>query len=181
MDESSDRSLDQESDRVRDRMIDREWSHLEIFPELDRDPPLIFRESRKWSLELCLLEIDELVGHSSSIEWDRSSELLHSIKSRSDMIDMSMSDAGSDDFLATAISEVRDTAIDTILILIRELESEIDDDHLVLILESHTVQPDLLDSSEWDDSKGFFLEMLGSIFVSSEIFLEGLLRSGKWE
>lgn len=85
-----------------------------------------------------------------------------------------MGDTDSDDFFATTIGEIWDRTVDTILVLISELETHIDDDHLIFIFESHTVETDLLRSTKWDDAKSSLLEWLGSLFRNMEKLLHSL-------
>jgi hypothetical protein len=96
------------------------------------------------------------------------------------MIDMTMSDTGSDDFFATTVGEIWDRGIDTILILIRKLDPHIDDDHLIFIFESHTVESHLFHTTEWYDTECFFGKWFDPFFFFSEKFPECLNRREKW-
>ena len=108
---------------------------------------------------------------------DRSiaSELFHEIVDRTDMIDMTVSDTGSDDLLPTTIGEIWDRTVDTVLVLISELETHIDDEHLIFVFESHTVETDLLRSTERDHTQCPLLEWLRSLLWDVEELLECLL------
>ena len=93
---------------------------------------------------------------------------------------MSVGDTGSYHFLSTTVGEVGDGGVDTELVLIGKLDPHIDDDHLILILESHTVESDLFHTTEWYDTEGFFTQWLGTLFFFSEVFFECLSRCEKW-
>jgi hypothetical protein len=93
---------------------------------------------------------------------------------------MSMSDTNSDDFFSFTVCEIRDRRIDTELILVGKLEAHIDDDHLIFVLESHTVETYLFSSTEWYDTQGFFFKWLCSLFWDMEELLECLLRREEW-
>ena len=180
MDEATDWSLYEKPDRVWDRVIDYEWCDLEVFSDLDRLIALILTKVRKLSSHISLFELDKLICHGSTIEGDRSTKLFHKIVDSSDVVDVSMSNTDSYDLLSTTVGEIWNRGINTILILIWELDSHIDDDHLIFIFESHTVQPDLLHTTEWYDAKGFFGEWFDTFFIGSEELLESLGRCEKW-
>jgi hypothetical protein len=95
------------------------------------------------------------------------------------MVDMTMGDTDSDDLFPTTVGEVWDRTVDTILVLISELETHIDDDHLIFVFESHTVETDLLRSTKWDDAEGASLEWFWSLFGDMEEFFHRLNRSEK--
>jgi hypothetical protein len=61
------------------------------------------------------------------------------------------------------------------LVLISELEPHIDDDHLIFVLEAHTVQSHLLSSTEWDHTKCSLFERLRTLLWDMEELLECLL------
>jgi hypothetical protein len=63
-----------------------------------------------------------------------------------------------------------------VLILIGKLESHVDDEDLVFVLEDHRVQPDLFTSSEWYDSECAFFEGFDSLFWECEVLLQCLCR-----
>ena len=109
MDESTDGRLDEESDRVRDRVIDDEWSYLEVLPDLDWLIACIFAKIGKSRSHISLLELDEFISHRSCIERCTSSELFHEIVDSSDMVDMTVSDTGTDDLLPTTVGEIRNS------------------------------------------------------------------------
>ena len=91
-----------------------------------------------------------------------------------------MGDAGSDYFFATTVGEVGNGGVDTELVLIGELDPHIDDDHLIFVFESHTVESHLLHTTEWYDTEGFFAEWLRTFFFFSEVFLQCLSGCEKW-
>jgi hypothetical protein len=91
------------------------------------------------------------------------------------MIDMSVGDTDSDDFLPLTVCEIRNRTVDTELVLISELETHIDDDHLILIFESHTVETYLLCSTKRDNTKCLLLEWLRTFFWNMEELLECLV------
>jgi hypothetical protein len=103
------------------------------------------------------------------------SELFHEIVDCTDMIDMTMGYTGSDDLLPTTVGEIWDRTIDTVLVLISELETHINDEHLIFVFESHTVQTNLLSSTEWDNAKCSLLEWLRALLWYVEELLECLL------
>jgi len=74
------------------------------------------------------------------------------------MIDVPMCNTNPDNFFSLAVGKVWYRTIDTKLILIGKLETHIDDDHLILVFKSHTVEAYLLCSTEWDHTKGLLLE-----------------------
>ena len=84
MDEATDWSLDEKTDRVWDRVIDYEWCDLEVFSDLDRLIALILTEIGKLGSHISLFELDELISHSSTIERSRSAQLFHEIVDRSE-------------------------------------------------------------------------------------------------
>ena len=180
MDEATDWSLDEKTDRVWDRVIDHEWCDLEVFPDLDRLIALILTKVRKLGSHISLFELDKLICHSGTIEGDRSTKLFHKIVDSSDVVDVSMSNTDSYDLLSTTVGEIWNRGSNTILILIWELDPHIDDDHLIFVFESHTVQPDLLHTTEWYDAKGFFGQWFDAFFIGSEELLESLSRCEKW-
>ena len=180
MNKSSYWSLDEKTDRVRDRVIHDKWSNLEIFSYLYRFVASIFSDIRESCAHISLLELDELICHRSRIERSTPSQLLHKIVDSSDMIDMSMCDTRSDDFFPTTVRKIRDCRIDTILVLIRKLDSHIDDDHLIFIFKSHTVKTYLFHPTKWNDSKSSLRKRFYSLFFFSEEFLECLSRCKKW-
>ena len=181
MNESTDRSLDEESDRVRDRMVDGKRSHLKAISYLDRSISMIFLETCEYRFMFTLLELDKFICHRCCIDGNVSSDLLHSIKHCSYMIDMPMGDADSDHFFPTEVCKIRDGRIDTVLILIGKLESHVDDEHFIFIFEDHRVESDLFTSSEWDDTKCSFLEWLHTVLRKSEILFQGLIRCETWK
>jgi hypothetical protein len=180
MDKSPYRSLDEESDWVRDRVIDDKWRDLEMLTELNRAISDVFIEMSEGRLHISLLHLDELICHRGRIEWSGAAELFHEVVYRTDMVDMSMGDTGSDDLLATTIREIWDRTVDTILILVRELETHIDDDHFIFVFESHTVETNLLRTTEWYDSQGSFFEGFGTLLWYMEKFSECLSWREKW-
>lgn len=93
---------------------------------------------------------------------------------------MSVSDAGSDDFFATTVGEVGNGGIDTELVLIGKLDSHIDDDHLIFVFESHTVESHLFHTTEGYDAKSLLRKWFGTFFFVSEVFFECLSRCEKW-
>ena len=109
MDESTDRSLDEESYRIRDGVIDDEWCDLEMLPDLDRLIASVFAKIRESGSHVSLLELDEFIGHGCGIEWGIPSELFHEIVDSSDMVDMTVSDTGTDDLLPTTVGEIRNS------------------------------------------------------------------------
>lgn len=179
MDESSDRSLDKQPDRIRDWVIHDKWSNLEIFPDLDRLIASIFSNIWKGCSHICLLELDEFICHRSSIEWRTSPELFHKIVDTSDMINMTMGDTGSDNFFSSTIWKVWNRRINTKLVLVRKLDSHIDDDHLIFIFKTHTVEPYLFHPTKRDNSKSPFRKRLYFFFFFTEKFLECLSRCKK--
>ena len=92
------------------------------------------------------------------------------------MIDMSVCYTDSDNFFALTVGKIRDRTVDTELILVSKLETHIDDDHLILILESHTVEAYLLSSTEWYDTTCCLLKWLDSLLWYMKELLECLLR-----
>ena len=161
-------------------MIDDKRSNLKIFPYLDRLIASILSDIRERCAHICLFEFDKLIRHRCSIYRSTTAQLFHKIVDSSDMIDMPMSDTGSDDFFPTTVGKIGYRRVDTILILIRKLYSHIDDDHLIFIFESHTVESDLFHTSKRDDPKSSFCKRFDSLFFLSEKFFECLSRREKW-
>ena len=180
MDEAANRRLNEETDRVWDRVIDDKWCDLEILPDLDRLIALILTKIRELSSHISLLELDKLICHSRSIYRSTATKLFHKIVYSPDMIDMTMGDTRSDDFLPTTVRKIWNRRIDTELILIWELDTHVDDDHLILIFESHTVKSYLLHTTKWYDTKSFFGKGFDTLFIGSEELLERLCRCEKW-
>ena len=67
------------------------------------------------------------------------------------------------------------------LVLIRELESHIDDDDLVSVLESHTVETYLLQSPERDNTERVFFYRLRSKLDRIVLLADRLFRRGERE
>jgi hypothetical protein len=180
MDKSPYRSLDEETDRVRDRVIDHKWCDLEMFAYLDGLIASVFSDIGECCTHICLLELDELVGHRSCIEWSVTPELLHEVVDSPDMVDMTVSDTGSDDVFPTTVGEIGDRRVDTILVLVGELDPHIDDDHLIFVLEAHTVESDLFHTAEWYDPECLFAEWFSTLLFVSEKFPKCLYWCEKW-
>lgn len=179
MNKSSYWSLYKKTDRIRNRMIYNKWRNLKVFSNLYRLITSILSDIGECCTHISLFKLDKLICHRSSIEWRTSTKLFHKVVDSSDMIDMTMSDTCSYDFFPTTVGKIRYGRVDTILILIWELYPHIDDDHLILILESHTVKSYLFHTTEWDNPKGSFCERFYALLFLSEKFLECLSGSEK--
>ena len=153
VDEASDGGLDGDADTVRDGVIDGEGHDRKELTDLDGFVSCVRKHIRERAAGLFLLELDELVRHGGGREGDIASELGHEVGDRADVVDMPVRDRDADDFFAADVREIGYGAIDTELVLVGELKTHIDDEYLVLVLESDTVKSDLLGSTEGDDPK----------------------------
>ena len=67
------------------------------------------------------------------------------------------------------------------LILVRKLESHVDDEHLTIVLKSSTVETDLFNPSKRNDTKGVFGGGGRMKLLIAEVFSERFLRSNEWK
>lgn len=179
--ECSNRSLNMESDGIRDRVIDRERSHDKVLTDLYRLVADVLVHVGELVVDLPLLHLDELVGHRSGVEWSVFPELAHRVGDRPDVVDVTVGDRDSDYLTILEVRKIRDTARYSVLVLVRELESHIDHEDLVPVFKSHTVEADLLEPSEREDTEYACLEGLWTVLHDGNLSADRLLGSQEWE
>lgn len=173
--------LNEKSNRIWNRVINRKWCNLKMLSNTHWNSSSIFWKLWKWCIHLTLLELNKLVCHRCCINGSISSELLECIVYPSDMVNMTVRNTESYHLFSACIRKIGNTWINSILILIRKLQSHINNKEFVFIFKSNGVKPYLLTSSKWNNSKGSFF-MMTSFFLSvSKVLFKRLCWSKKWK
>ena len=154
-----------DSHRIWNVVVDVEEGHLK-FSKLDTVFHLQVLDVELWRIEVGLTLADNAVRHWQSIQW-RVPDLWQDVRNGSNVVIVTVGDNYSADllFLPLEVGHVRNDVVHSGHVLFRELQSHVDQDDVVPVLQQRTVTTHLFTSTEHDGTQDAFCWWLDVLWV----------------